>query len=98
MNYTIRELEKKFADFDSSDLIAQLVKEGYTRELSDGSEEDILVAVDELMAQEAADWYDSSGYRWRTQLQETQATKSRVFSVADINHAWYVGLVQEKKV
>jgi len=96
MNYTIKELEKKFADFDSSDLIAQLVKEGYTRELSDGSEEEILVAVDELTAEETIDWYDSSGYTWREQLQETQTTRNRVFSVADIYHTWYMGLVQKK--
>lgn len=92
MKYTIRELEKQFQDFRSSELIVGLVNDGYEDEATG---EEIEVSVD-LLAEDIADWYDSAGYSWRKQLQEAQRENAKVFSVADKYHTWSMGLVTEK--
>jgi hypothetical protein len=93
MKYTIRELEKQFKDFDSSELIARLVDEGYEDEVT---EEEIEVEVDLLDEEQKAEYYDSSGYSWSEALAEARQKKERVFSVSDKWHTWSMGLVTEK--
>lgn len=93
MQYNIRELESKFKDFDSSELILLLVADGYVDELT---EEEIIVSVDELDEdQKKTGWSDSAGYPWAKQLHEAEEKRLRVFSVADRYHVWYMGLVRE---
>lgn len=93
MNYTVRELEEQFTDFDSSELIAQLVATGYEDE---ATEEEIQVAVDELDEEQKTRWYDSSGYSWGMALAEARIKGLRVFEVSDVNHTWSMGLVTRR--
>lgn len=89
MIITIRQLEKWYKDLNSSELIAILVDDGYEDEYT-GKE--IQVKVTPLTDDE---YYDSSGYTWKTQINEAHEKGLMLFSVQSVNGDWNFGLVTE---
>ena len=91
MKYTVRELEREFRGFDSSLLIAELVQDGYEDEATG---EEIQVAVDEWLKDEV--FFSTDGHSWAQQQAEAKAAGKKAYSVADVTHTWYMGLVLER--
>ena len=91
MKYTIRELESEFRDFETSLLIAELVQDGYEDEATG---DEIEVAVDEWP--EGEEFFSTDGHSWAEQQAEARAAGKKAYSVADVTHTWYMGLVMER--